>query len=129
MVRMYRLLRPWDEVTVTWFNADAATRWAKRGADEVGVDRAEVFMDKHELNQAGEDIWYTWEFTSAAADWYANPENNHGFLLRAEEGVSVEYRIQSSECGVECAPWYELFIELPPPDAATASNSAVIVRR
>lgn len=125
MVRMYRLLRPWDEATVTWFNADAGTKWGLPGADQVGVDRAEVFIDEHELNQLGE---YIWEFSSEAVDWYENPENNHGFLLRAEEGVSAEYRIQSSECGVTCAPWFELFIELPPPDAATASNSAVIVR-
>ena len=124
MVRMYRLLRPWDEATVTWFNADAATRWGRPGADQVGVDRAESFIDKNEFVDLGE---YVWEFSSEAADWYANPENNHGFLLRAEEGVSVLYRMQSSECGATCAPWFELLVELPPPDAA-ASDAAVLVR-
>jgi hypothetical protein len=120
MVRMYRLLRPWDEATVTWFNADTATRWDRPGADQIGVDRAETFIDENELIDLGE---YVWEFGPEAADWYANPENNFGFLLRAEDGASIEYRIQSSECGPTCAPWFELFIELPPPDAAVAADS------
>ena len=131
MVRMYRLLRPWEESTVTWFNADAGTKWGRGGADQVDVDRLGVPIKDWEGNDTkklfdhlGE---YVWEFSSEADDWYANPENNHGFLLRAEEGVSAEYRIQSSECSPTCGPWFELFIELPPPDAATA-DTAVSVR-
>jgi len=129
-VRMYRLLRPWDEATVTWYNADAANRWDRPGADQVDVDRSGVKIKDREgydtenlIKDLGE---YTWDFSSEAADWYEHPENNHGFLLRAEEGVSVEYRIQSSECGVTCAPWFEFFIELPPPDATAASNPTIL---
>jgi hypothetical protein len=132
MVRMYRLLRPWDEGSVTWYSADAGTKWGLPGAKQVDVDRLGVPIrdwkgkDTEQLiDHLGE---YVWEFSSEAADWYANPENNHGFILRAEEGVSVEYRIQSSECGVECAPWYELFIELPPPVSETTSDPAVLTQ-
>jgi len=123
MVRMYRLLRPWDEGSVSWNSTDAATPWARKGADEIGVDRAGSSVDENELIELGD---YIWEFDQLAADWYEHPENNHGFLLRAEEGVSVEYRIQSSECGDACAPWFELFIELPPPDATAASNLTIL---
>ena len=129
-VRMYRLLRPWDEASVTWYSADAAQQWDRPGADQIDVDRASVPITDRDGNvtenlilDLGEHIW---DFSSEASDWYLNPENNHGFLLRAEEGVSVEYRIQSSECGVSCAPWYELFIELPPPDATASSNLTVL---
>jgi len=119
VVRMYDFLRPWDEATATWANADASTTWGRPGADQIGVDRTESVIAANEIVELGE---YTWDFGSTAAAWYENPESNHGIILRAEEGVSVEYRIQSSECGITCAPWFELYIELPPPDAAAASN-------
>lgn len=125
MVRMYKLLRPWDETTVTWYNTDAGTRWGRPGADQIGVDRAETVIAENEIAELGE---YIWEFGPAAADWHANPESNYGFLLRGEEGASIEYRMQSSECGPTCGPWFELFIELPPPDTANTSDPAVLTQ-
>ncbi len=122
MVRMYDLLRPWDEGSVTWRNADASTAWTRPGADQAGVDRAEFAIAENEIIELGE---YIWDFGPSATAWYENPESNHGLLLRPEEGVSVEYRMGSSECSVTCAPWYELYIELPPPDPADASNETI----
>ncbi len=122
MVRMYKLLRPWEEGSVSWNNTDSATRWDRPGADQVDVDRAGIYIDENQFIEIGE---YEWEFGSLVTEWYENPESNHGVLLRAEEGVSVEYRVSSSECGSACAPWFDILVELPPPDSEMAADPSI----
>ncbi len=113
-VRAYRLLRPWSEDTVTWDNSDIATLWAKQGADEIDVDRSDDMVDEVTINESGAE--YMWDLSSEISDLYENPDNNHGFVFRAEEaGANMEYTLQASECGATCAPWLEVLMELPPP--------------
>ena len=50
-VRMYRLLRPWDEASVTWYSADAANRWDRPGANQIDVDRSgETIKDREGID-------------------------------------------------------------------------------
>ena len=111
-VYVYRLLRPWDEASVTWNKADAATAWARAGADAVGVDRDSRRIATKTLDHLG---WYVFDLADdVAVDMYEHPENNHGIIFRAEEGSSVKYLLASTEAGSENAPWIEVYAEFPP---------------
>jgi len=111
-VRVYRLLRPWDESTVSWNNVDATTRWAKPGANSVGVDRENRVIAATTLDQLG---WLTFDLANdVATDIYDHPETNNGLIFRAEEGSSVAYDLASSESGPDTAPWIEVYAEFPP---------------
>ncbi|HHB90216.1 MAG TPA: DNRLRE domain-containing protein [Anaerolineae bacterium] len=111
-VRIYRLLRPWDEGAATWFQADASTRWAVAGANSVGVDREGQAIGGGTLDRLG---WFTFNLSSSAVqDMYANPDTNYGIIFRAEEGSSVRYVFTSSEGNGENAPWFEVYAEFPP---------------
>ena len=117
LVRMYRLLRPWDENSATWNVAATGDPWTIRGANGIGSDRSDRVIDEVRLEAINTE--YVWDFTSELADLYANPQNNHGFIFRAEEGGNLWYELQSSECTAfeNCAPWLEMYIEFPPPQA------------
>lgn len=113
--KMYRLLRPWDENSATWNNANTTTPWAIRGANAVGVDRGNTVLSSTTLGLDNGEV--VWEITpDVIADLYANPGQNHGFLFRGEDGANVLYNLHSSECTapINCAPWIEVFIEKPP---------------
>jgi hypothetical protein len=111
-VRVYRLLRPWDESTVTWYNADASTRWAVPGAGSIGKDRESRRVSVLTLDNLG---WKTFDLANdVAADIYAHPEKNYGLIFRAEEGSAVNYHLSSSEAGSDVAPWIEVYAEFPP---------------
>ncbi len=113
--RLYRLLRPWDENTVTWNKATASERWARPGASSIGVDRSDIVIAEAQLNPQTRS--YTWDISSQIQDLYANPNANFGFLLRGEAGANVWYQFYASECTANptCAPWIEVYIEEPPP--------------
>ncbi len=111
-VRIYRLLRPWDENSVTWNNADASTRWAVPGANSVGVDREGRSIGSGALDRLG---WITFNLSgSAVRDMYENPDENYGLIFRAEEGSAVRYLLSSTESGPDTAPWIEIYAEFPP---------------
>lgn len=113
--RLYRLLRPWDEATVTWRMATATASWSKLGADAIGVDRSAQIIAEALLTP--QTRTYTWDISSQIQDLYAHPDQNFGFLFRGELGSNVLYQFYSSECTANptCAPWIEVYIEEPPP--------------
>ncbi|NOX62012.1 MAG: DNRLRE domain-containing protein [Chloroflexi bacterium] len=115
LVRMYRLLRPWDENSATWNVAATNDPWTIRGANAIGSDRSDQVIDEVRLDAI--DTEYVWDFTSELADLYANPDSNYGFIFRAEEGGNLWYELQSTECTAfqNCAPWLEMYVEFPPP--------------
>ncbi len=111
LVRIYRLLRPWDEATATWVDAAADTPWGKMGADAIGVDRSDQVIGVQELTDLG---WVTFDLADGVAeDIYTHPDQNYGIIFRAEEGSSVAYNLYSSESD-ENAPWIEVYAEFPP---------------
>ncbi len=110
--KIYRLSRPWDEATVTWVNADAATPWGIPGAGAVGADREGRVIGAGSLDKLG---WKTFDIAGdVATDMYEHPENNHGIIIRAEGGSSVAYHLASSEAASANAPWVEIYAEFPP---------------
>lgn len=113
--RLYRLLRPWDEAAVTWNSATASVRWARPGADSLGVDRSDQIIAEAQLTPQVRT--YTWDISSQIQDMYAHPDQNNGFLFRGEQGSNVWYQFHSSECTANptCAPWIEIYVEEPPP--------------
>jgi|GEM_PF-4102348 len=113
--RAYRLLRAWDENSVTWFQARTGQRWTRGGADGIGSDRSDVVVAQTRLTP--QTRTYTWDLGHLIADWYARPEANHGLIIRGEAGANVLYHFHSSECTANptCAPWLEIYVELPPP--------------
>jgi hypothetical protein len=111
-VRVYRLLRPWEESAVTWYNADASTRWSVPGAGSIGKDRESRRIAVQTLDSLG---WKTFDLANdVATDMYEHPEKNYGLIFRAEEGSSVNYYLSSSEAGSDVAPWIEVYAEFPP---------------
>jgi len=111
-VRVYRLLRPWDEGSVTWNMADASTAWARPGAESIGHDREGRSIGTATLDSLG---WVTFDLAdNAVRDMYENPDQNYGIIFRAEEGSAVRYLLSSSESGPDTAPWIEVYAEFPP---------------
>ncbi len=114
-VRVYRLLRPWDEASVTWYNADASSRWTSSGANAIGKDRENRRVSLLTLDSLG---WKTFNLANdVATDMYEHPERNYGLIFRAEEGSAVAYHLASSEAGSADAPWIEVYAEFPPDQA------------
>ena len=114
-VKAYRLLRPWDEATVTWNEAAAGQPWTRTGADGIGTDREDRRIGIQLFDVLG---WKTIDLANdVATDMYQHPENNHGIILRAEDGSSVMYHIASSEARAEDALWFEVYAEFPPGQA------------
>jgi hypothetical protein len=114
-VKAYRVLRPWDEATVTWNEAAAGQRWTRTGADGIGTDRESRRIGIQLFDTLG---WKTIDLANdVAVDMYEHPENNHGIILRAEDGSSVYYQLASSEARTEDALWFEVYAEFPPGQA------------
>ncbi|NOZ48873.1 MAG: DNRLRE domain-containing protein [Chloroflexi bacterium] len=113
--RAYPLLRPWDENTATWRQAATGTLWARGGADAVGVDREGTVAVETHLISTQRD--FTWDLSSVVGDWFDDPAQNYGILLRGESGDNVLYQFNSADCtpAASCGPWIELFVEFPPP--------------
>ena len=111
-VRVYPLLRPWEESVVTWKRATADALWQRPGADAVGVDRSDRPVSQGTLDQLG---WITFDLDDAfVRDIAQHPDANYGLIFRAEEGAYVRYDISSSESGPDTAPWIEIYAEFPP---------------
>ena len=112
---MHRLLRQWDENTVTWNNASGANGWKVGGANGVNSDRSGTVATQTEMNIDTGDV--VWELgPDVIGDLYAHPDKNNGFVMRAENGSGLIYHMYSSECTkpANCAPWIEVFVEKPP---------------
>ena len=77
IVSVYKITEgPWVEGNVSWKNrvaGDNATAW--NGA------AAASLIDTIEVDAAG---WYSWEVTSAVANWYNEIDPNYGFVLKQE---------------------------------------------
>ena len=97
-VGAYRLLRPWDPETVTWYVASQGAdggdvRWERPGANGPS-DRETSPEDTQVIPRSFVDV--TWRIPGMVQAWVENPAANFGVMLRADEG-SVEYRLPSSE--------------------------------
>ncbi len=92
----YRLLRPWDEGTVTWKMADASTHWGTGGALKPGEDYDPAPLDVVPIPVGFRDDWLSWDVSDAVTYWNEHPEQNYGVLLTGVDASQKLY-VWSSE--------------------------------
>jgi len=102
---VYMVRREWKETEATWLHATAAQLWGLPGCSEVPDDREGTALDEAMLYER--DTWVTWDVAAAVQEWIADPEANHGLLLRQTSLlIGGEYDIRQSEYpGIEVRPY------------------------
>lgn len=93
LVEVHRMGRPWLADQATWLNATSTEQWGYPGvwpADCGLLPLAERVL-------ISEDQWYDVDVTQEVLDWLANPDSNHGFLLRGTTCGAVTYHFASAE--------------------------------
>mgnify|MGYP005841554835 CR=1 FL=1 len=112
-VAAYRLLRPWDELSVTWQQPAPSQSWGQAGALAAGVDREANYSDQ--VAMGCEDCWISLDVTPIVRQWAANPAENYGVLLRGSGAVSVEYSFVSfNSADPKFRPQLVVRFETPP---------------
>ena len=100
VVEVHRVLIPWDEDEATKTVAQAGESWGTPwlGLDDTDAQSAPLTSTLWEIDDYG---WKSFDVTSAAAAWYATPNQNHGLLLRAtnEDDTGRDMRFYSREHG------------------------------
>ena len=120
-IAAYPLLRPWNAHQVTWQQAAQGIAWGQPGARKPGEDYDDTGAPDHShllhLRACGSTgRWYTLDVTDMAAHWVAHPEENHGLILIANDGVSTFVNIISSDHpDVARRPVLEVTYEWPLP--------------
>lgn len=95
---VHRLLRTWDERTVSWAQPAAGETWGAAGALLPGLDHDARSYALQRL-QAGQR-WYTFDVTDLVDGWVRDPAANHGLIVLAQAGDSqgnVQARFASRE--------------------------------
>ena len=97
LVKLFGVLRPWEEGTATWNSP-----WNVAGCKGVGTDRGQDVLAATTLKN--KETWALWQSTSLAAlvqAWVLDPSGNHGMLLEGAEASSLsqEWQMYSSEWG------------------------------
>ncbi|MBC7233777.1 MAG: DNRLRE domain-containing protein [Chloroflexi bacterium] len=93
-VLAFDVLRPWDEATATWNQADADVRWTAPGCESIGSDRAGELLATVFVYFTNK--FYDWDVTPLVQRWVNDPWTNHGILLLSQN-VDQEIRFYSSE--------------------------------
>jgi hypothetical protein len=101
-IAAYPLLRSWNAQQVTWQQAAQGVAWGQAGAlapgsdyDGTGAPDLSHLLHLRPCGSTGR--WYSLDVTDMVAHWVAHPEENHGLILRAQEGTSTLVNIISSE--------------------------------
>ncbi|MBM3189489.1 MAG: DNRLRE domain-containing protein, partial [Chloroflexi bacterium] len=93
--RVYGVRRHWADSEATWQRADRLTPWSQPGCNGAGVDRDPEYVASALMR--GEKVWVSLDVTALAKRWVADPEANHGLLIKGDGGVSVQYGFASAE--------------------------------
>ena len=93
-VQVHRLLRNWVDSQANWQRAASGIDWGQRGANQVGTDRA----SEPEAEQTVSEIaaWYEFDLTELVRDWCADPQTNHGLILRGLGALPLTYHMASA---------------------------------
>ncbi len=95
-VGAYKVLRPWNENEATWTLARTGDPWSAPGCAGVETDRAADGVYTQTVHGAI-GYWYSWDVTSLVRDWLAEPDKNHGLILRGAGSTNTEYAIASAQ--------------------------------
>ncbi len=99
-ISAYDLRREWQELQVTWNEADAGRPWGAAGADDTLTDRSDVSVATATVAALG--AWYFWDITNAVQGWVADAGANHGLLFASNAtGASTMRFFSRSYAGDE----------------------------
>ena len=91
----HRVNAAWRSQEATWSLATYATPWRSPGCSAVPIDRAEQVAASTTASSL--NAWYSFDLTTMARDWLANPGTNFGVILVPVPGPAARYRFYSSE--------------------------------
>jgi hypothetical protein len=95
-INAHGITASWTEAEVTWKARNKATAllWGALGGDYDPAIVSTAVVDDVK------NVWRSWNVTSLAANWLANPAGNHGVMLESPvTNPRVEKRFKSSEDG------------------------------
>lgn len=129
----YPLLRPWEEASVTWYEAATGDPWASPGASQPGVDHAENPVGPKGLVQ-GVKRWYHLEIEEVVQNWITRPEENYGLLLLGSGQAAKQVTLISSDSrSTSLRPMLVITYTLPTPTPtetpSAPSGDALLVGR
>lgn len=95
-VSVYQVLRPWDEGTTSWNQAQVSDDWAAAGCNDSTTDRAASPVSTAHV--AVEGVWHEFDVVDLVRIWVNTPDDNHGLILKAMASQGqVDYWFHSSE--------------------------------
>jgi len=127
-VSVHRVLRPWIEMEATWERAGQGDDWGLAGCNSTIIDRLEASDDTQQLGSKGvADWWYYFDVTGMTGYWLENPDENHGLILKAGAGPSVDYKLESSDHGSVPSqrPKLSVYYHVIPPTPSPTATSQV----
>lgn len=94
-INAYRVKRPWTESQATWNRAQVGIPWGSSGCDDVLSDRESAAGSMSAVSNTSTQC--SFNLTSMAQGWVADPGANWGVLLKGSSGTSVQYSFASKE--------------------------------
>ena len=95
-LRVYSVLRDWDENQATWYSTGSGN-WAKPGCQTAGVDYAPEYTEEVVAFDAVQE-WIEFDITDLAQYWVDHPETNYGIVIKAYlHSETVSYSFWSSQ--------------------------------
>jgi len=88
---LYRVNRPWDQLTATW-----SSPWSLAGCGAIPADREGAIASSTVL-PSEKAYWAEWDITSLMQDWVAGRAANNGVILVGKGDFSREVAFVSSE--------------------------------
>lgn len=100
----------WDESEVTWQQADSTTSWlmvpqtlnddtfALLSAGDIDIDPIATTMS----DTVG--FWQHWNVTETVKRFIANPDTNHGFMVRTSAELQPHYYYSSEHDSIDVRP-------------------------
>jgi hypothetical protein len=85
-MNLYRITKPWDELSASWTMADSGTSWENPGGDAVGMDNTQLEEPYATNNDTGGDnIKFDWNITGLVSEWVSGKFPNHGLMIKTED--------------------------------------------
>ncbi len=93
----YRLLKDWDEASVTWAKYDTSNSWTTAGGFDA-ADCEQTDIGSVSLSATEADGWKDITLTAAkVTEWVNSTLANYGLLLKVDTESSDQYRFHSSD--------------------------------
>jgi hypothetical protein len=93
-IEVYRMLRPWVDTEANWDRAAVGKPWGLPGVNDTMTDRAADPSAAQAVSALS--TWYELDITQLVSDWVANPQTNHGVILRGLGYISLVYHFGSA---------------------------------